>query len=175
MSEIAAGSVEAFADLYHRYCDQAYRIALSVCRDDSRADDAVQDGFVSAWKSCRSYRRRQGTVSAWLLTVVRHRAIDLMRRDQKHDIHRTGEDELTHLPARDDVPEMAINRDAAHRLHASLALLPDAQQEVIALAFYGELSHTEIAVQLGLPAGTIKGRMRLGLQKLRGEIEATAA
>jgi RNA polymerase sigma-70 factor (ECF subfamily) len=175
MAEAAAGSVEAFAELYDRYRGQAYRVALAVCRDAGRGQDAVQDGFLSAWKSCGSYRRQQGTVAAWLLTVVRHRAIDLMRRDERHDVHRAGEDELKHRPAVDDVYESAIRRDASHRLHASLALLPDAQQEVISLAYYGQLSHTEIASRLRLPAGTVKGRMRLGLQKLRAEIEPTAA
>jgi RNA polymerase sigma-70 factor (ECF subfamily) len=173
MGEVSAASVEAFAELYDRYCDRAYRVAFSVCRDDGCAQDAVQEAFLSVWNSRSSYRAQQGTVAAWLLTVARHRAIDLARRDAKHR-RRANEDALDRLRAPDEVCEDAIKREEADRLKASLALLPDAQQEVITLAFYGQLSHTEIATRIGLPPGTVKGRMRLGLQKLRASIEQTA-
>jgi RNA polymerase sigma-70 factor (ECF subfamily) len=175
MESVSAGSVAAFTELYDRYCDRAYRLALSVGRDTDRAEDAVQEGFLSLWKSAASYRQQEGTVAAWLLTVVRHRAIDLARCSARYDAHRAREDKLDSRIAADDVYETIIKRDDAYRLRVSLASLPDAQHEVIALAFYGQLSHTEIAAHLGLPAGTIKGRMRLGLQKLRADITHAAA
>jgi DNA-directed RNA polymerase specialized sigma24 family protein len=87
MTQVSAASVDAFAELYDRYCDRAYRLAFSVCRDDGRAQDAVQDAFLSVWRSRSSYRPDQGTVAAWLLTIVRHRAIDLTRRNAHHDAH----------------------------------------------------------------------------------------
>jgi RNA polymerase sigma-70 factor, ECF subfamily len=175
MAEVSAGSVEAFGELYDRYCARAYGVALSVCRDEGRAQDAVQDGFLSVWKSRATYRARRGTVAAWLLTVVRHRAIDLKRRNEKHDAYRASDEELDVRFAPDDVCAAAIKRDDADRLQASLALLPDVQHEVISLAFYDELSHTEIATRLDLPAGTVKGRMRLGLQKLKANSDWAAA
>jgi RNA polymerase sigma-70 factor (ECF subfamily) len=175
MGEVSAGSVEAFGELYDRYCARAYGVALSVCRDQTRAQDAVQDGFLSVWKSRTTYRAQRGTVTAWVLTVVRHRAIDLARRNEKHDAYRANDDQLDGCSAPDDICETAIKDDDADRLHASLALLPAAQQEVISLAFYGQLSHTEIATRLGLPEGTVKGRIRLGLKKLKENSDRGAA
>ncbi len=175
MVEVCAGGVEAFGELYDRYCERAYRVAFSVCRDHGYAQEAVQDAFLGVWKSRASYQSEQGSVAAWILTVVRYRAIDIVRRNGKHDTHRANEDRLEGRVGADDVSQTAIKRDDADQLQASLALLPDAQQEVITLAFYGQLSHTEIANRLGLASGTVKGRMRLGLQKLRASIEQTAA
>lgn len=170
MTEVSGGSVEAFGELYDRYCDRAYRVAMSVCRDEGRAQDAVQEAFLSIWRSAASYRAQRGTVAAWLLTVVRYRAIDLADQNGNHVSRCASDEPLLDLPAPDDVCERAIAGDEAHRLHGLLARLPDAQSEVITLAFYGQLSHPEIAEQLGLPAGTVKGRMRLGLLKLRANI-----
>ena len=175
MAQVSDGSVDAFEQLYDRYRDRAYRIALSVCRDERNAQDAVQDAFLSVWKGRASYDAQRGTVAAWVLTLVRYRAIDLERRTTNHSSRRANQDRLDGIPAPDDASDQAIKSAEAEQLRASLARLPDAQQEVIALAYYGELSHTEIAIQLGLPAGTVKGRMRLGLDKLRAGIERAAA
>jgi RNA polymerase sigma-70 factor, ECF subfamily len=175
MAKVSAGSVEAFGDLYDRYGDRAYRVARAVCREDGRAQEAVQDGFLAVWNSRASYRRQQGTVAGWLLTVVRYRAIDLARRNGQHASRHASEDQLETHPAADDPFVTVAQRDDAQRLQALLAMLPDAQAEVITLAYYGQLSHTEIAAQLDLPTGTVKGRMRLGLQKLRADITQAAA
>lgn len=176
MSDVSAGSVEAFEELYDRYCDRAYRVAYSACHDEGHAQEATQDAFLSLWKSASGYRPHKGTVAAWLLMIVRYRAIDLARRNDKHDANLAGDDCLDALVALDDAHDTAaVKRDDARRLKASLVLLPEAQQEVITLAFYGQLSHTEIATLLGLPAGTIKGRMRLGLQRLRTNLDQAVA
>jgi RNA polymerase sigma-70 factor, ECF subfamily len=175
MAKVSAGSAESFVDLYDRYCDRAYRVARAVCHDDGRAQEAVQDGFLAVWRSRASFHSQQGTVAAWLLTVVRNRAIDVARLNHKHASRRAGDDQLTELFSVDNAFETAVRRDDAQRLQASLAMLPDAQAEVITLAYYGQLSHTEIAAHLGLPAGTVKGRMRLGLQRLQAEIQYAVA
>lgn len=166
MARVTAGSVPAFAEIYDRYCDRAYRVARSVCREHGRAEEAVQEAFLTVWRSSGSYRSERGSVSAWLLTMVRHRAIDLARRNGSHEHRRASEGQLANLPGSADPSEEVISRDDVARLRASLEKLPDAQHEVITLAFFGELSHVEIATQLGLPPGTVKGRMRLGMQKL---------
>jgi RNA polymerase sigma-70 factor (ECF subfamily) len=171
MAGVRAGSVEAFAEIYDRYRDRAYRVARSVCREDGRAEDAVQEAFLTVWRSSGSYRPERGSVSAWLLTMVRYRAIDLARRNGSHERRRASEEQLATLPGPDDPSEEAVSRDDAARLRASLENLPDAQQEVITLAFFGQLSHVEIATQLGLPPGTVKGRMRLGMQKLSADVK----
>jgi len=172
MVKASAGSVDAFGELYDRFSARAYRLALSVCHDDGRAQDAVHDAFVSIWKNRASYTAQRGTVATWLLTTVRNRAIDITRRSANRPAPRVSDQFLEARPAPDDVCEQVLRSDEAQRLRASLAVLPDAQQEVIVLAFYGHLTHLEIAAHLGLPEGTIKGRMRLGLKKLRANLEA---
>ena len=171
MAAMGAGAADAFGELYDRYCDRAYRVARAVCRDDGRAQDAVQDAFLSVWISRGSYQSQRGPVAAWLLTIVRYRAIDLRRVRERHLSRRTDEDQLEAQAASGDVVERVIHRDETDRLKRTLAMLPDVQQEVITLAYYGQLSHIEIAAHLGLPPGTVKGRMRLGLLKLRDTME----
>jgi RNA polymerase sigma-70 factor (ECF subfamily) len=175
MRGVSAGSAEALGALYDRYGTRAHRIVLAVCRDDGRAQEAVQDAFMSIWRSAASYSPARGTVAAWLLTLVRHRAVDVARRNGRHAGRRASQDQLSVLPSSGDMLRTVIARDDAETLLASLALLPDAQQEVITLAFYGELSHTEIAAHIGLAPGTVKGRMRLGLHKLRADIDQAVA
>jgi len=175
MAQVSAGSAESFVDLYDRYCDRAYRVARSVCHDEGRAQEAVQEGFLAVWNGRANFRSQQGTVAAWLLTVVRYRAIDAARSNHRHASRRANDDQLTRRSPDEDPAETALRRDEAQRVRASLATLPDAQAEVITLAYYGQLTHTEIAAQLGLPRGTVKGRMRLGLQKLRADFVLVAA
>ena len=175
MAKASAGSVDGFVDLYDRYYDRAYRVARSVCHDEGRAQEAVQDGFLSVWNGRANYRSQQGTVAAWVLTVVRYRAIDAARVNHRHASRRANEDQLTQRSAGEDPAEVVARREEVQRVQASLATLPDAQAEVITLAYYGQLTHTEIAAQLGVPRATVKGRMRLGLQKLRADLEPVAA
>jgi RNA polymerase sigma-70 factor (ECF subfamily) len=167
MAQVGAGVVAAFGEIYDRFSGRAYRVALSVCHDEGYAQDAVQEAFISIWTSPAGYRPQRGTVAAWLLTGVRYRAIDATRRNAAFAAHRTGNPGHAERPAPEDVSEQVIRRDGAAQLQTSLARLPDRQREVIALAYYGELTHAEIAEHLGLPSGTVKGRMRLGLEKLR--------
>lgn len=174
MAEVKAGSADALGVLYDRYRDRAYAIARSVCRDDGRAEEAVQETFISIWMSRRAYEPR-GDVAPWVLTIARHRAIDIARRNRPHAAHRAGDEHLHGLPAPGSVAEYVQQRVEARSLEGLLAQLPDAQREVITLAFYGQLTHMEIAEHLQLPAGTVKGRMRLGLQRLRGEIQRVAS
>lgn len=174
MKQVQSGDADAFEELYVRYAARAHRVAKSVCRDDGRAQDAVQEAFLSIWRSRATYRPQRGTVPIWLLSVVRYRAIDATRRNEKHAANRAGEHLLEAHAAPAEVADQAVARADAPRLHAILRRLPDAQREVIALAYYGQLSHTEIATRLDLPPGTVKGRMRLGLEKVRADIEQAA-
>ncbi len=170
MSAMAAGSIDAFEAIYDRYCDRAYRLARTVCYDDGHAQDAVQDGFLSVWRTRGRYQAEKGTVAAWVLTLIRRRAIDVSLANERHRV-RADEDDRPDRHSGDDVFESAASHESAELLRAALATLPDAQADVIALAYFGQLSHSEIAAQLGLSAGTVKGRMRLGMQKLRVTIQ----
>lgn len=169
MAGIKAGSSVAFGVLHDRYEGRAYRVARSICHDDSRAQEAVQEAFISIWTTARDYQDRRG-LAPWLLTVVRNRAIDNTRRNRPHAINRASDVWLSAIPAPDSVAEQVIAGDLASRLSTVQACLPAEQQEVIRLAFYDQLSHREIAARLHLPLGTVKGRIRLAVERLRGEI-----
>lgn len=167
MEEIIAGSTDALGELYDRYSARGFRVARSVCGNREAAEDAVQEAFVSIFRRRTTYRSERGTVAAWVLTVVLHRAIDLMRIEAKHATRRSNEVGLAAVPAPADVVDQASARIDASRVRTALAALPEPQREAITLAYYGELSHVEIAERLGVPFGTVKGRIRLGMDKLR--------
>jgi len=167
MEEIVAGSAGAFEELYDRYSARAFRIARSVCRDYGAAEDAVQEAFVSIFKHRSSYQSQRGTVAAWVLMVALSRAIDVSRVRARHATRRASDDALAALPEPADVMEQAGARIDATPVRIALAALPEEQREAITLAYYGELTYTEIAEHLGIPFGTVKGRIRLGLNKLR--------
>jgi RNA polymerase sigma-70 factor (ECF subfamily) len=172
MREVQAGSRVALGELYVRFAPPAYRTAISVCRDRDCAQDAVQDAFVSIWLSRSTYRSERGAVSHWAMAIVRNRAIYLARR---RSVGRGLIDETARLEeqaADEDVSSDFDSRVEADRLKHLLVQLPRAQQQVIQLAFFDDLTHREIASRLALPPGTVKGRMRLGLRKLRARLEA---
>jgi len=172
MRRVQADDAGAFGELYDRHVGLALRIARTVGLSASRAEDAAQEGFLSVWRTRGSYRPELGSFRCWAMTIIRHRAIDSIRHD-------TAGHRPQPADAKDVLPDTAsaslqdevIARSEGDALRASLTQLPEAQAEVITLAFFGELSHTEIAAQLSLPEGTVKGRMRLGLHKLRGQLE----
>ena len=170
MRRIQAHDARAFGELYDRHSARAWHVARAVCHDASRAEDAVQEGFLAVWRSNGSYRGELGSVQGWLMTIVRNRAIDAARRESARRPLRLADrrDEATARSPSDEV----IARSEAGVLRDRLAELPDAQAQVIALAYYGQLSHREIAAQLSLPPGTVKGRMRLGMDKLRAQLAA---
>lgn len=167
-----ADDQDAFASLYDRYAPRAFRMARSVCADPVRAEEAVQEGFLSIWRGRANFDSSGCSFSAWSMKVVRNAAIDAVRHDTAEKRPRITAQQLQTPKSLAASPEdQVIARDKADRLRATLATLPEAQAEVIELAFFGELSHGEIAQQLDLPRGTVKGRMRLGLEKLRSRLE----
>jgi RNA polymerase sigma-70 factor (ECF subfamily) len=169
MREVQAGERPALGQLYDRLSVRAYRAALAVCHDRECAQDAVQDAFVAMWASRATYVPARGSVASWAMTIVRHRAIYLARRRSLA----VSEEEAARIdeqPAADDVPSYVVARADAEQLDALVARLPANQREVIRLGFFDGLTHAEIACRLALPPGTVKGRMRLGLTKLRSEL-----
>ncbi len=171
MAGVRDGSANAFGVLYDRYHERAYRVARAVCRDRGRAEEAVQETFIAIWTTRANYRSQVGKVAPWVLTVARHRSIDIARRNGRDAAHQTTDTLLDTLCAPGGVAEQVAALTQTRHLLDLLAELPDAQREVITLGFYGELSHSEIAALLDLPAGTVKGRMRLGLQRLRADLQ----
>lgn len=177
MVRAQAGDTTAFGLLYDRHAARSLRVAHAICRELGRAEDVVQESFLAIWRSRSSYRPGAGNFQAWAMKIVKNRALDSLRstavRPRMQDGVSTDEPTPSTDPTSDSPQDEVLARDERNALLASLRQLPDAQAEVIVLAFYGELSHSEIAAQLDLPAGTIKGRMRLGLEKLRKELEET--
>ena len=173
MARAQDGDAAAFAALYDRHAGRAFLVARAICRDQSRAEDAVQEGFLAIWRGRAGYRPEGGSVRAWSMKIVQNRAIDAARKAATRPPPQLGDPDPDRSRADVDSvspPGEAIASSERDYLLESLRHLPDAQAEVIVLAYYGELSHSEIAMQLELPTGTVKGRMRLGLEKLRYEM-----
>jgi RNA polymerase sigma-70 factor (ECF subfamily) len=171
MQEVQAGERPALGELYDRFASRAYRTAYSVCHDRDCAQEAVQDAFVSMWSSRATYEPARGPVAAWAMSIVRHRASYLARRRSVAAARDEGSARLDDQPAPDDVPADFAARAETKQMAGLLARLPQAQREVIQLGFYDGLTHKEISHRLALPRGTVKGRMRLGLTKLRSGLD----
>jgi RNA polymerase sigma-70 factor, ECF subfamily len=167
MQRVQAGERPALGQLYGRYVSRAYRAALVVCHDRECAQDAVQDAFMSVWYSRRTYQPGRGTVEQWVMGIVRHRASYLARRRSKTATLSEGTARLDAQLSQDDVPSAVDARIDIERLARQMKGLPPAQREVIRLGCFEGLTHQQISLRLALPSGTVKGRMRLGLRKLR--------
>lgn len=171
MVRAQADDVQAFAELYLRHADHALHIASGICADAGAAEDVVQDGFLSIWRSRADYRPQLGSFEAWSMRIVHNRAVDAVRVVRAKALPPTAEPgEEADREDEADAPFDRAVADLEHaRLFEALRRLPVRQTEVIVLSYYGDLSLSEIAARLGVPPGTVKGRMRLGLEKLRGD------
>jgi RNA polymerase sigma-70 factor, ECF subfamily len=163
---------DAFEVLYDRHGGAAYALAYRIVGSRPVAEEVTQEAFISIWRSGARFDAARGSVRSWLLTVVRHRAIDFLRsragRAPKLDFD--DDTALKQRPAKERTEAEALQRETAAELRGALGKLPGEQSQVIELAYFGGFSHSEIAQILGLPMGTVKGRMRLGLEKIRGEL-----
>lgn len=163
---------EAFEVLYDRHGGVAYSLAYRIVGDRAAAEEVTQEAFISVWRSGARFDATRGSVRSWLLSVVRNRAIDFLRskagRAPKLDFD--DDSALEQRPAAERTEEEALRRETAGEIRGALGKLPGEQSKVIELAYFGGFSHSEIAEILGLPMGTVKGRMRLGLEKIRGEL-----
>ena len=162
----------AFELVYDRHGGAAYSLAYRIVGDRGSAEDVTQEAFLSLWRSGARYDRARGSVRTWLLGVVRNRAIDALRRQATRAP--TVELELERLPDQGPYTELtdaeALRQEAAREVRGALRMLPADQLKVIELAYFGGLSHSEIAEALGMPLGTVKGRMRLAMEKIRSAL-----
>src|SRR6185312_889979 len=162
------GDARAFQVVFDRHADAAFSLAYRMCGRRGMAQDVVQEAFLSLWRSGARYDRSRGSVRSWILGVVRNRTIDLFRRDTVRagrDVNAEGV--VERMAAPENVVQDAERRQDARDVRTALQELPPDQRQVIELAYFGGFSHTQIAEMLEVPAGTVKGRMRLGLTKLR--------
>ncbi|GAC1314292.1 MAG: sigma-70 family RNA polymerase sigma factor [Chloroflexota bacterium] len=151
--------------LYDEHNRQAIGLAYRILGDLGDAEEAVQEVFLSAWRSGHTYDAARGSTRTWLLSMVRNRCIDVLRARKRRPVQQLGEE--IDPPDPSDVPMQAAANVDAESARVALATLPPEQKEVIELAYFGGLSHSEIATQLAAPIGTVKGRIRLGLDRLR--------
>ena len=166
------GEMRAFEVIFDRHAAVALSLAQRICRRRATAEDVVQEAFLALWRHGDRYDRARGTVRSWLLSVVHNRAIDAVRRAMVTDWRNVGDADIAERIAAPTLTDHeALRRDEAARLRGALEELPPEQRRVIELAYFGGLSHHKIAHALELPPGTVKGRMRLGLQKLRIVLE----
>lgn len=166
---MASGTTEAMAVLYDRHARIAFSLALRITRDQPTAEDIVQSAFMAVWRSSSQYVPARGPASAWIHSIVRHRAIDVLRTTG----YRHRADLVAGEPA-GGWPRAAHDPfdGAAGDLRRALDALPDEQQRAIRLAFFAGLTHIEIAAALGVPTGTVKSRIRRGLTQMRAALEA---
>jgi RNA polymerase sigma-70 factor (ECF subfamily) len=170
MDRLAGGDLGALDRLYEQHGAMAFSIAYRITGDRSAAEDVVQDAFLGAWRNAARYADARGSVRTWLLSIVHHRAIDAIRR-RRPTVELPGSeailpDALTLPDAWGDVA-LSLDREA---VLMALTRISEVQREAIELAYFGGLTQTEIAERTGVPLGTVKGRLRLGLQGLRAAL-----
>ena len=161
---VARSDEIALGELYDRFGRVAYGLARRILRDDTLAEDAVQEGFLAAWRSAARFVPERAKASTWLLTLVHRRAVDLVRREERR---RTDTLDEGAEPAGGATDEAVWLRFERERVQHALARLPDQQREALELAYYGGFTQSELAERLGQPVGTIKSRMFTGLSRLR--------
>ena len=163
---VARADADALSELYDRFGRLAYGLALRIVRDPALAEDAVQEGFLTVWRSASRFVAERAKASTWILTLVHRRAVDLVRRE-----HARRAEPLTVAPqaaaAEEDTEEQAWLRLRRERVQEALRALPDKQREALELAYFGGFTQSELADRLGEPLGTIKSRMFTGLARLR--------
>lgn len=175
MQLVRKGDPQAFEVVYERHATVAFSLAYRMTGSRSRAEDVVQEAFLSTWRAGARYDRTRGSVRTWVLGIVHNRAIDSLRRSMVHDRRRASDEGIEErFEARERTEVEAVRRDEARELREALTILPAEQLKVIELAYFGGFSHSEIAEMLQTPIGTVKGRMRLGLEKLRGQLGGLA-
>jgi RNA polymerase sigma-70 factor (ECF subfamily) len=172
---VARGDEPALAELYDRHGRVAYGLAFRVVRDERLAEDAVQDAFLSVWRTAAGFRAERGKASTWIFTLAHRRAVDTVRREERRRADPLRDEAHAALAdERGSTEDAAWERFERERVLAALAQLPDQQREAIELAYYGGYSQSELAERLGVPLGTIKSRMFAGLARLRELLDDTA-
>src|SRR5436309_10497491 len=171
MQLVRRGEARAFEVLYDRHSGAAFSVAYRMVGTRSTAEEVVQEAFLAFWRANARYDRARGSVRTWILGIVHNRAIDALRRGTVHDRRRAGDEGLEERLAGAERTEAEVaRRDEAREVRSALDTLPAEQLRVIELAYFGGFSQSEIAAMLETPVGTVKGRMRLGLAKMRSQL-----
>ncbi len=177
LSRIRAGDRTAVDDLYERFRRPAFALARRILVDESLAEDVVQEVFLSVWRDPSAYDRARGSFSSWLLSVVHHKAVDAVRREESQRRRQNLAEEdfaLDEAGAVRDVEEEAWTRVVADQVRSALQTLSQPQREALTLAYYGGYTQREVAALTGTPLGTVKTRMLVGMRRLKAELGEAA-
>jgi RNA polymerase sigma-70 factor, ECF subfamily len=171
MQLVQQGDPRAFELLYDRHGGASFSLAYRMVGKQAAAEDVVQEAFLSIWRSRLRYDKTRGSVRTWVLGIVHNRAVDGLRRST---VHERGRETLDVVEERHEARERTdvevARREEARSVRGALNTLPDEQRRTIELAYFGGYTQSEIAALLEEPLGTVKGRMRLGLDKMRREL-----
>jgi RNA polymerase sigma-70 factor, ECF subfamily len=170
--QVAGGDERSFEVLYDRHGKVAWSLAFRLLGEREAAEDLVQEAFLSVWNGAAGYSQAKGSVRTWILSILHHRAVDRLRQVSASRRRQEALEQVAMIePAAPDAAEVAIARVEATEVRSALADVPGDQREVLRLAYYGGYTHHEIAGMLSLPLGTVKSRMRLGLERVRRNID----
>lgn len=173
MNRIARGDERAFDRFYERHKSAVHGLALRMLSEPAAAEEATLDVFVQVWRNAATYDARRASARTWLLAIARHKAIDRLRRVQARP-DQAGplwdDAELDTLAAPGDIEEEVAGQQARQRVARALRELPEAQRQVLALAYYKGYAHGRIAQTLGVPLGTIKTRIRAAMRQLKAAL-----
>ena len=174
VQRLRGGDEDAFRGLFGRYAPAAKALALRIVRQSHLAEEIVQEAFLAVWRNPGGYDSERGSVRSWLMGMVHHRAVDLVRREEAYrrraedSIPRALEEQADHAQ---DVVEMLGLPEERRIVRAALDELPDEQRDVLTLMYFGGLSQTQIADKTGIPLGTVKSRTLLGMRRMRTSLE----
>jgi RNA polymerase sigma-70 factor, ECF subfamily len=172
MRLVADMDAAAFEVVYDRHSQAVYSLCYRIAGSRALADDVCQEAFLSVWRSGARYDPRLGSVRSWILSIAHNRAIDQLRRVSRHEDRQVHDDSSAErMPADERTEVEALRRVEADDTTRLVETLADDQRRVVELSFYSGFSHTEIAEMLHVPLGTVKGRMRLALEKLHSRME----
>lgn len=167
VARVADGDRRAFAELYDRFADQVYGLVRYVTRHDLTAEEVTQEAFLKLWRKAGSYSPGRGKFSTWFLTLAKRTAIDRLRKDDRRPDLAEGVDIEAEWRTEFSNPGSGGEEARWRSLFFTLQQLPPEQMQAVSLAYYHDMSHSQIAEYLGIPLGTVKTRIRLGMQKLR--------
>ena len=175
ISFVESADAEAFATLYDRHSRAAFSLAYRMMGERQASEDLTQDAFLKVWRGASSYRAERGSVRTWILSIVHNRGIDQLR---SHASRRRTQDRIEASAPRSQPSEAfaeTLRNSQRDQLREALNTLPPEQLKILELAYFSGYTHVEIAELLRLPLGTVKGRMRLGLKKIRDYFESSDA
>jgi RNA polymerase sigma-70 factor (ECF subfamily) len=171
LTRMAAGDHPALATCYDLIGSVVFSLAIRMLRDRAAAEDVSQDIFVQVWRQAGNYDTARGSPEAWIMMIARTRILDRIRSRGSGVVLKSVGENLPDAPAADDWPDdLAISREHAANVRQALAELPAEQKQAVELAFFEGLTHMEISEKTGVPLGTIKTRIRLGLMKIRDQL-----